>query len=305
MGIIHRAKMIDSVLAPWKRENAHGRVMGVYRKCFNILTDEGRIVGVFTDIDGLMPLGIITDTDPKQEFSRSSIQSGDEVFVSGGILSVPCGGFECVLTDAVTRELRRCIASGTEKKTLEEQSRVFSRLLGEYGRKNGEGAHFDQWRDFLFRGVEPPRSLKILSALAELYSAAASGDPGKTELCFNKTVGAGIGLTPSADDVICGMADAMYTFGGKKGEIFLSALSEYVKKQGRERTTLISAQQLEQSAEGVMSDTVFALLCAVARNAPEELLKRELCRALDHGSSSGTELCMGILAGCCLANTVC
>ena len=97
------------------------------------------------------------------------------------------------------------------------------------------------------------------------------------------------------------MCHALYLFGA--GGEFLNLLRSYVKAFGRGRTTLVSTQQLELSADGVMSDPLFHLMQCIAQNVPEDTMRRALCKTVEYGSSSGTELCMGILAGCCLVST--
>ena len=52
-----------------------------------------------------------------------------------------------------------------------------------------------------------------------------------------------------------------------------------------------------------MSDPLFHLMQCIAQNVPEDTMRRALCKTVEYGSSSGTELCMGILAGCCLVST--
>lgn len=297
---------MDLALSGWLHDDVYGQVMGVYEKCFNILTNDGLIVGVFGDTPSLMPLSILTDISDKNSFFHRHIQDGDNVYITGGILSVPGAQFTCLLSNSERQEMHRCAAGAVDRNVLQKQTMLLARLLLTYGKANGEGKNIDVWEDILFKGKNPGNTFRILFPLATLIQAIRLGDEESIYLSFNRTIGAGIGLTPSADDIICGISYALYMFDSRKiSATFLSTLRNYVRKCGRDRTTLVSAQQLELSSQGIMSDPVYELLCAIAQNAPEELLRQTLCRTLDYGSSSGTELCMGILAGCCIANTVC
>lgn len=274
-------------------------VIGVYRKCFNVLIGSGTIVSVFVNTGYAMPMSIHTNLNEGGEPFFDCVFEGDDVWISGGVLT--SDGFACILFDAILQEMHRCAVPGTDAAILENQQLLFASLLKKHGKRRGEGKNLERWIKFLFEGIAPPPSEKILCSLAYLFEAIRSGEKQAVIAGLERTVGAGIGLTPSADDVICGMCHALYLFGA--GREFLSLLRSYVKAFGRGRTTLVSTQQLELSADGVMSDPLFHLMQCIAQNVPEDTMRRALCKTVEYGSSSGTELCMGILAGCCLVST--
>ena len=274
-------------------------VIGVYRKCFNVLIGSGTIVSVFVNTGYAMPMSIHTNLNEGGEPFFDCVFEGDDVWISGGVLT--SGGFAGILSDAILQEMHRCAVPGTDAAILEKQQLLFASLLKKHGKRRGEGKNLERWIKFLFEGIAPPPSEKILCSLAYLFEAIRSGEEQAVIAGLERTVGAGIGLTPSADDVICGMCHALYLFGA--GGEFLSLLRSYVKAFGRGRTTFVSTQQLELSADGVMSDPLFHLMQCIAQNVPEDTMRRALCKTVEYGSSSGTELCMGILAGCCLVST--
>ena len=274
-------------------------VIGVYRKCFNVLIGSGTIVSVFVNTGYAMPMSIHTNLNEGGEPCFDCVFEGDDGWISGGVLT--SGGFACTLSDAILQEMHRCAVPGTDAAILENQQLLFASLLKKHGKRRGEGKNLERWIKFLFEGIAPPPSEKILCSLAYLFEAIRSGEEQAVIAGLERTVGAGIGLTPSADDVICGMCHALYLFGA--GGEFLNLLRSYVKAFGRGRTTLVSTQQLELSADGVMSDPLFHLMQCIAQNVPEDTMRRALCKTVEYGSSSGTELCMGILAGCCLVST--
>ena len=286
---ICNAVRLDRALSDLKSADVHGVVIGVYRKCFNVLIGSGTIVSVFVNTGYAMPMSIHTNLNEGGEPFFDCVFEGDDVWISGGVLT--SGGFACILSDAILQEMHRCAVPGTDAAILENQQLLFASLL-----KN-----LERWIKFLFEGIAPPPSEKILCSLAYLFEAIRSGEEQAVIAGLERTVGAGIGLTPSADDVICGMCHALYLFGA--GGEFLNLLRSYVKAFGRGRTTLVSTQQLELSADGVMSDPLFHLMQCIAQNVPEDTMRRALCKTVEYGSSSGTELCMGILAGCCLVST--
>lgn len=296
---ICNAVRLDRALSDLKSADVHGVVIGVYRKCFNVLIGSGTIVSVFVNTGYAMPMSIHTNLNEGGEPFFDCVFEGDDVWISGGVLT--SGGFACILSDAILQEMHRCAVPGTDAAILEKQQLLFASLLKKHGKRRGEGKNLERWIKFLFEGIAPPPSEKILCSLAYLFEAIRSGEEQAVIAGLERTVGAGIGLTPSADDVICGMCHALYLFGA--GGEFLSLLRSYVKAFGRGRTTLVSTQQLELSADGVMSDPLFHLMQCIAQNVPEDTMRRALCKTVEYGSSSGMELCMGILAGCCLVST--
>ena len=295
---ICNAVRLDRALSDLKSADVHGVVIGVYRKCFNVLIGSGTIVSVFVNTGYAMPMSIHTNLNEGGEPFFDCVFEGDDVWISGGVLT--SGGFACILSDAILQEMHRCAVPGTDAAILENQQLLFASLLKKHGKRRGEGKNLERWIKFLFEGIAPPPSEKILCSLAYLFEAIRSGEEQAVIAGLERTVGAGIGLTPSADDVICGMCHALYLFGA--GGEFLNLLRSYVKAFGRGRTTLVSTQQLELSADGVMSDPLFHLMQCIAQNVPEDTMRRALCKTVEYGSSSGTELCMGILAGCCLVS---
>ena len=295
---------MDRELAGWKTGNAYGQVIGVYRRCFNILTDEGGIVSIFGSVPYLMPMSIRTRLDPDTVPFAECACEGDEVFIFQGTLSIPASGFRCRLGSAVLHEMRRRSVPGTDPQLLYRQCLRMAELMRVHARQAGEGANLTYWTEYLLHGKAIPPEKRILNAAARLKDAALSYDEERIRTCLMDTVGAGIGLTPSADDMISGMAHAIYMFrDDEAGDRFLQTLRGFIRENGRERTTRVSAQQLEQSACGIMSDPVYELLCCMAQDTPENMLEQALIRVLDYGGSSGTELCMGVLALCTLANT--
>ena len=295
---ICNAVRLDRALSDIKSADVHGVVIGVYRKCFNVLIGRGTIVSVFVNTGYTMPMSIHTNLNEGGEPFFDCVFEGDDVWISGGVLT--SGGFACILSDAILQELHRCAVPDTDAAILEKQQLLFASLLKKHGKRRGEGRNLERWIRFLFEEIAPPPSEKILCSLACLFEAISTEDKQAIITGLERTVGAGIGLTPSADDVICGMCHALHMFGA--GGEFLSLLQSYITAFGRGRTTLVSAQQLELSADGVMSDPVFHLMQCIAQNAPEDRMRRALCKAVEYGSSSGTELCMGILAGCRLVS---
>ena len=103
-------------------------------------------------------------------------------------------------------------------------------------------------------------------------------------------LGAGPGLTPYADDVLCGMLVALRAAGHHQAERWSAIVAAAALEQ---RTTATSAALLRLAAGGWCIDQVADYLTAVASGCGVEAAARELRQV---GDSSGRGLIEGITA---------
>ena len=96
---ICHAVRLDRALSDLKSADVHGVVIGVYRKCFNVLVGSGTIVSVFVNTGYTMPMSIHTNLNEGGEPFFDCVFEGDDVWISGGVLT--SGGFACILSDAI------------------------------------------------------------------------------------------------------------------------------------------------------------------------------------------------------------
>ena len=104
-------------------------------------------------------------------------------------------------------------------------------------------------------------------------------------------VGLGEGLTPSGDDVLAGVLLALRYLGRPS---CADALWASIAEQVPRRTTALSATLLASAAEGDAVPQVIELLAALAGHRP---LEPALDRLLAVGSTSGSDIAHGLLAG--------
>ena len=279
-------------------ESAHclGRVVGVYDKCFHLLLPDQRLVTVFGAVADMMPMSICTDAAPEHPFASLRLREGAQASICGGFFSSPAGGFVCRMGGEAVSLRRSALA-------VPPMPESFADALLRRGKRCGVGRWLPQWIEFLRTGGPLPDQAAALLRFAALLAVADGGESG-LESALLQVVGMGVGLTPSADDMLCGVAAAAWLWWPvRRREPFLKALLKFCETRGRERTTLLSCQQLMQTAQGVLSDPLYAL--AVCLSAGTNDLDKVTENVVEYGSSSGTELCMGLLAGLHMAAAFC
>ena len=115
-----------------------------------------------------------------------------------------------------------------------------------------------------------------------------------------RIVGLGPGLTPSGDDILCGLLVSLRLVGdavrhGRRAVWLADWLGAAVTADAGTRTTALAATLLHCAAAGGAGAEVAAVLRGVAGHEPPALPVRRL---LAVGHTSGADLAQGVLAGC-------
>src|SRR5690606_28410956 len=135
---------------------------------------------------------------------------------------------------------------------------------------------------------------------AELAEACAAGDLAGAVEAAERIVGLGPGLTPSGDDILCGLLVSLRLVGdavrhGRRAVWLADWLGAAVTADAGTRTTALAATLLHCAAAGGAGAEVAAVLRGVAGHEPPALPVRRL---LAVGHTSGADLAQGVLAGC-------
>lgn len=151
----------------------------------------------------------------------------------------------------------------------------------------------------LISGRAPDTCLAYVRAAIEqtppLIKALLKEDSAALGLYVRQLSGLGCGLTPSCDDMLCGM---LYTFcyfssvSEKAGRCF-NLLGEAVLKETK--TSDISAAYLRCAARAERYDAVHNLLCSLCGNGK---LRENAAALRGVGASSGTDMTCGIILAC-------
>jgi len=140
--------------------------------------------------------------------------------------------------------------------------------------------------DLLSSHVRTPELMHQASAV---YRAARSGDDAAVRRGVRRLVGAGQGLTPSGDDVLCAV---LLVLGGV-GEPAPVALLGAAIRDRWTSTTSLSASLLDAACRGYAVPQVVALVeCALSDDLPG--VRGALMSTLAIGHSSGADLVAGL-----------
>lgn len=134
--------------------------------------------------------------------------------------------------------------------------------------------------------------------LPALFTAVAARDlPAAAEAAWSIT-GCGIGLTPSADDFLCGVMAALLATAYAKGEAEkLLPLTRAMAARAAPRTNRISGTFLLEAGEGLLSRDVLLLIQALYSRVLSQGLVASAINVIAFGETSGTDILTGIYFG--------
>jgi len=148
-------------------------------------------------------------------------------------------------------------------------------------------------------GADGPGALAACCAADDLAGAVEQAE---------RVVGLGPGLTPSGDDVLCGLLLALRLLGdavrrtpdgsgGGTAVRLADWIGAAVTSDATTRTTALSATLLHCAASGQASGEVAGVLRALSRPADAQSLAMAARRLLATGHTSGADLAWGLVAG--------
>jgi len=110
--------------------------------------------------------------------------------------------------------------------------------------------------------------------------------------------GCGIGLTPSADDFLCGVMASVLASAIARGEQNeWLPLTAAMAERTAPRTNLISAAFLRQAAAGQLSSDVLTLIRTLYSSVLSLRLPSAAMNVIAFGETSGTDILTGIYFG--------
>lgn len=117
----------------------------------------------------------------------------------------------------------------------------------------------------------------------------------KQQKILENFIGLGVGLTPSGDDFLTGLA---YTVSLKKyPNIQIFSILNNLKTTMKERTNIISSQQFEMALIQEVRTEINICLESILLNKPFELVEKSIKTVLNIGSTSGFDILNGMLFG--------
>lgn len=248
-----------------------GRTAGIYKNCFNVITEENELVTFFKKTDRFSTRALLTDFCS----NMTSLPLSDGMRVTRFEKYILAGEVVFDMTCPETISVKRGkISNGAD---IEKNIGILKKTLEIYGRKS------------------PVFENKILSEKVKCGFELLKANPMSG---FSALIGLGAGLTPSCDDIISGISAYFYLNG--IGERFNALLAKYLYENGDTVTTAVSKNLLTDVAKGYINGSLYNLICAVAND--EKSIEKCALDMIDYGSTSGTETCYGVILGYILSS---
>ncbi len=248
-----------------------GRTAGIYKNCFNVITEGNELVTFFKKTDRFSTRAVLTDFCSNMTFLPLS----DGMRVTRFEKYILAGEVVFDMTCPETISVKRGKISNDED--IEKNIGILKKTLEIYGRKS------------------PVFENKILSEKVKCGFELLKANPMSG---FSALIGLGAGLTPSCDDIISGISAYFYLNG--IGERFNALLAKYLYENGDFSTTAVSKNLLTDVADGYINGSLYNLICAVAND--EKSIEKCALDMIDYGSTSGTETCYGVILGYLLSS---
>jgi hypothetical protein len=278
------------------KEGAVGEVHSVFERAFNILF-EGELVGVAREDVPKGPFNIIINISNTS--MKSLVHKGARVSVDGGLLLV---GDELTISlkGAEIWKPRQGVTKALDVESVRRNLSLVKELAG--GREEGLGQLMPHAESIISGAPFDDSKLNQVSRVALLHitalaSAVKSGDLERVRQSSKNLIGLGLGLSPSADDMLAGfMAGLRWAINSFKGDVNrVDEINRAIVARVAENTTLLSQQLLKHGARGDVNEAVKDLLEAIL--AGEVDVKTAAEKVLAMGETSGVDTTVGILLG--------
>lgn len=283
-----------------------GRVHSVFRRCFNVVQPSSEWLTVGLAPFPRTPDGIIVTCTRAVDFKAEGLVPGAAVCCASGFLSVPQAGLRIRLRAARIFDTRRTPLefSGARRRVARNLVTAW-KTLDDRGRQEGLG-----WARAVLRpsddgtspgGCDYPDDLcrRAVPAIMALRIGIRSNDAAAMQRQVETLLGLGVGLTPSGDDVLGGLAAGLFLGGvPETRNSFVSVLREVLRQEGR--TTEFSAHALRCIVDGEIPEIIHNVARDIGEREESDV-ERAMATLLSYGSTSGTEIALGLCLGVGLA----
>ena len=264
-------------------ESAH--IHSVFRHVVNIDAGFGRLVSLAHRDSDDAPDTIVSDL---RDWSGHNIQVGSGVVYSNALLTIE-NSLSILIKNARPWQ---CVMPNyaQDESVLRTNLAVAQQYINRYGKGIGLSRYFTE------------SSSTFDQALAESFSINTKGlceaiTQGKETLvlqCLRQLIGLGPGLTPAGDDYLLGLL-AVLNIPDSPCHAWRrigAPIMEYANQQ----TNAISLSALRHASAGRVRASLIRLCYALMHVSPTPMLAI-LDRVMSIGSSSGTDIIVGMLSG--------
>jgi hypothetical protein len=268
----------------------------------NIKVGNGKLITLFIHTEDITPLSIICDIKDKNAFINREICLGMQVTLSRELIGVPQAGFICDCSKAVEEKTPKNVPERLiSYDGIEGNLNTVLEILKSLPDANGACSYIEEFGGLYFKkSLRERKGLPndFFVRLGNLAKSAQENNPISIFKNLYLTVGMGIGLTPSADDVILGISAWLYFYPGsyERYSDWFESLKSFVKDEGEKRTTFVSKIYLEHGSSGRFSEVLYKMIFNILCK-PREDVSSATYKMISYGASSGCDICTGVLIG--------
>ncbi len=289
-----------------EKKYIYGFIHSVYKRAFNIMTSEYKLISIISCKHAMAPCSILLERD--EDFILLGIEQGMRVIIFEELIDIPQVSLTIDLMEAqIWDPTPKLTVDKAKINEVKEKIPIVEKYIYEFGRfegiaplvlrvnilKSGEEfvhsqANYNKYCKFIEK-----KFLRLIEHLQEAKLKEAAK-------IAKKIMGFGPGLTPSVDDVIVGIILSFIYFMNYIGEdqLEVELLSEEVLKAVKNETTAVSFKMLTFAAKGETNEDIRQLLVDIFSNNEKEKLVKSIEKVIAFGASSGTDILCGIYLGC-------
>lgn len=273
------------------------RIHSVFERVVNVETRSGRLLTLaYSDADNA-PDTLIVDI---RRWSSPGLVPGLAVRYEHGLLVV--GGLLAVSLAHVTPWECRLPAYPRDDNRLRTNLALAQEILSQQGTGIGVGYVGENAEESGAAGAAPISEYDVDRVLRRIFRQARTGlcealaaeDLKQAQPHAVQLIGLGPGLTPAGDDFLLGLLVALNI--PESPGYALRAIGDFVLACAVRQTHVISLAGLRHAAAGRARECIVSLCEALLLGDPENI-RPALERVLRIGSSSGTDITLGLLSG--------
>jgi len=277
-----------------------GEVHSVFERTFNILIG-GELVGVARSGVARSPINVITDISAANSMSALGLRKDARVQISGDQVLVG-DVLEISLKDAKIWQPKTHAEGCPDPELVRRNLELAERLAADKARREGLGQLLPSVGDIAL-GAQPQTSnlnqvaKRALPQIVGLVKSVKTGNVAGVKQHGGNLVGLGLGLSPSADDMLSGFMVARWWIANSlSGNLSQVKVENEAIVESVEKTTLISQQLLRHAAKGETNEAVEGLLEAILAGTAADV-EAGVGRVSVIGETSGIDMMVGLLLG--------
>lgn len=280
-----------------------GIVHSVFRRVFNILIPSKRLISVVREDVGRGPINIVINLPQSMSMTSVGVEKNQRVMKVDDSIIVGNNRVIISTNNARRWEVPKNFREHVLKiEKIRENLATVKQTMDPYGRFDGLGQLMaylgDEQSEESVTKESNVFTQRALPHIADLLNAIRAGGFQDIKGSAKELIGLGLGLTPSADDVLSGLMASLVLVSRNLGvgTILASRVNEEIASCVPGRTTLISQEILMHAAAGEANEPVITLIEKILTADPHKV-ENATRDVLAIGETSGTDIVQGILLG--------